>query len=134
MKNFLRLCLWLCLLPLASCEKDAGEGGMATIAGTVIIEDYNFDFTIYRGSYPAQDYDVYIIYGDDEFYSDKVETSYDGYFEFKYLREGKYTLFAYSKDKTLDYNVTSELIPIIREVNITSKREKVTVEDMIVIK
>jgi len=134
MKNLLQFWILLCLIPLVSCEKDAGEGGMATIAGTVIIEDYNFDFTIHRGSYPAQDYDVYIIYGDDEFYSDKVETSYDGYFEFKYLREGQYTLFAYSKDKALDYNVTSELRPIIREVNITSNRQKVIVEDLIVIK
>jgi hypothetical protein len=42
--------------------------------------------------------DVFIIYGDDISYSDKKECSYDGRFEFKYLRPGSYTLYVYSKD------------------------------------
>ncbi|TLX76919.1 hypothetical protein E9993_04345 [Labilibacter sediminis] len=118
----------------SACEKGPGEGGMATIAGKVIIEDYNFDFTILRSTYPAQEYDVYIIYGNDQFYNDKVETSYDGYFEFNYLREGDYRIFAYSKDKELDYNMTSKKIAIIRDVSITAKKQKVTVEDIVVAK
>ena len=107
---------------------------MATIRGKVIIEDYNFDFTILRSTYPAQEYDVYIIYGNDEYYNDKIETSFDGYFEFNYLREGDYRIFAYSKDKELDYNMTSERIAIIRDVSITSKKQKITVDDIIVAK
>lgn len=122
------------LFALNACEKDEGEGGLSTICGNVYIEDYNFDFTIYRGSYPAQKYDVFIIYGDDKYFGDKIETSYDGYFEFNYLREGDYTIFAYSKDKELDYNVTSELIPVMREVSITSRKQKVTVDTLFVVK
>lgn len=122
------------LLALFACEKGPGEGGMATIGGKVIIEDYNFDFTILRDTYPAQEYEVYLIYGDDDFYGDRVRTSYDGYFEFSYLREGDYTIFVYSKDKTLDYNTTSQMIPVIREVSITSKKQKLIVEDMHVAK
>ncbi|MCW3804179.1 hypothetical protein [Plebeiibacterium marinum] len=134
MRNTLTLLAYILLISLYSCEKEAGEGGMATIRGKVIIEDYNFDFTILRDTYPAQAYDVYIIYGKDEFYSDKIETSYDGYYEFNYLREGDYKIFAYSKDKTLDYNETSERIAIIKEVSITSKKQTVQVEDIIVAK
>lgn len=126
--------LLVILVVVSSCEQGEGEGGMATICGNVIIEDYNFDFTILRDTYPAQEYDVYIIYGDDDFYGDRIKTSYDGYFEFPYLREGDYTLFVYSKDKTLDYNITSKMIPVIRNVSITSKKQKVNVEDMVVVK
>ncbi|MBK3519435.1 hypothetical protein [Carboxylicivirga marina] len=122
------------IILMMGCEKGPGEGGQATIGGTVIIEDYNFDFSILRDTYPAQEYEVYLIYGDDDFYGDRVRTSYDGYFEFTYLREGDYTIFVYSKDKTLDYNTTSERIPIIREVSITSKKQKLIVDDMIVVK
>jgi len=122
------------LLLLISCEKGAGEGGMASIGGHVIIEDYNFDFTILRDTYPAQEYDVYIIYGEDDYYGDRIKTSYDGYFEFNYLREGEYTIFVYSKDKTLDYNTTSRMIPVVRNVNITSGKQKVIVDDMVVAK
>ena len=52
-----------------------------------------------QGEYNAPDYDVFIIYGDDNNISDDdVKTSYDGSFEFKNLREGNYKVFAYSED------------------------------------
>jgi len=126
--------LLLLAVLFSSCEKGAGEGGSAKIGGKVIIEDYNFDFTILRSTYPAQDYDVYIIYGNEPYYGDKVATSHDGYFEFSYLREGDYTIFAYSKDKSFDYNNTSELVAIKREVSISSKKQEVIVENIIVVK
>lgn len=119
---------------LTGCEKGPGEGGMAKIGGKVIIEDYNFDFSILRDTYPAQDYDVYIIYGDAPYYGDKIKTSYDGYFEFPYLREGEYTVFVYSKDKTLDYNMTSKLITVQQTVSITSKKQEIVLDDLIVVK
>ncbi len=126
--------IFLLALSLLACEKEPGEGGMAKIGGKVIIEDYNFDFSILRDTYPAQDYDVYIIYGDDPYYGDKIKTSYDGYFEFDYLREGDYTIFVYSKDKTLDYNVTSKMLIVERQVSISSKKQEIIVEDLIVAK
>ncbi|MCU4175637.1 hypothetical protein [Carboxylicivirga sp. N1Y90] len=133
-KRYLNLLIIFITLFVSSCEKGPGEGGSAKIGGKVIIEDYNFDFTILRDTYPAQDYDVYIIYGDEPYYGDKVATSYDGYFEFSYLREGSYTIFAYSKDKSFDYNTTSELVAIKREVTISSKKQEVIVDDIVVIK
>jgi len=126
--------LLIAIIALISCEKGPGEGGEAKITGTVIMEDWNVDFTFRRDSFPAQAYDVYIIYGDDPYFGDKIETNYDGYFEFNYLREGDYTIYTYSKDKTLDYNMTSKLTTVMREVSITEKDQVVTVEDMVVIK
>ena len=45
----------------------------------------------------AADYDVFIVYGDELGYSDKTETDYNGDFKFSFLREGDYTVYAYSK-------------------------------------
>ncbi|MBK3519156.1 hypothetical protein [Carboxylicivirga marina] len=122
------------VLIFSSCEKVEGPGGMAKITGKVIIEDYNSDFTVLRDVYPAQAYDVYLIYGNDSFYGDRIKTSYDGYFEFDFLREGDYTVFVYSKDKSFDYNSTSEKIPVFRNVKILSKRQVLEVNDLIVVK
>ncbi len=132
MKNILILTILITLF--SACEKGPGEGGMAKIGGKIIIQDYNFDFSILRDTYPAQDYDVYIIYGDEPYYGDKVKTSYDGYFEFPYLREGDYTVFVYSKDKTLDYNMTSKLITVEKKVSIISKKQDLIIEDLYVVK
>nr|WP_321408780.1 hypothetical protein [uncultured Carboxylicivirga sp.] len=123
----------LLMISLIACEKGAGEGGTSKICGKVIVEEYNIDFTYLRATYPAQAYDVYIIYGDEPYFGDKIETNYDGYFEFNYLREGDYTIYVYSKDKTLDYNMTSELTIVERQVSITEKDQEIIVEDMVVV-
>ena len=123
------------IIALGACEKDAGIGGTSTITGKVIIREYNRDFTIQKTpDYPGAKEDVYIIYGGDAVYGDKFETNYDGTYEFNYLREGSYTVYAYSKDSTKNYDLTSELIPVIREVEISGKNQTVEVPDIIVLK
>ena len=124
--------LFIIVLLFSACEKGPGEGGTSTIKGKVIVREYNGDFTILRDVYPGAKEDVYIIYGDDEVYGDKFETSYDGTYEFDYLTEGNYTVFAYSKDTT--NRITSEKIAIIREVEITDKNQVVEVPDIIIAK
>lgn len=111
-----------------SCSKDAGEGGNSTIYGKIIAHNYNAEFTYLKGIYPAADEDVYIIYGDDYSYSERVRTSYEGVYEFKYLRPGDYTIYAYSKDSTL--TMASEIYAVIRNVKIDDKRQTVEVEEM----
>jgi hypothetical protein len=117
------------LLITASCEKDPGEGGNASIYGKVTVRDYNSDFTYLKEEYPGRDVDVFIIYGDDKSVSDRVRTSYDGVFEFKYLRKGTYTIFAYSKDSTL---MTNSVVPVIEEVTIEDNKSEVEAPDIII--
>lgn len=82
---------------LLSCSKPEGEGGSSKITGKIVLDNYN-NSGVFVSSYPAQDYEVYIIYGDDDnVVDDRVRTSYDGTFEFNYLREGTYSIFAYSQ-------------------------------------
>jgi len=120
----------VCLLTI-SCEKEEGVGGTSTITGKVKVREYNGNFTYLIGEYYAGDEDVYIIYGDDAVYGDKFTTNYDGTYRFDYLREGTYTIFAYSKDSAA-YPLDKKTA-VIREVTITGKNQEVEVEDIIVL-
>jgi len=111
-----------------SCKKEAGEGGMASITGKLIVEDYDNTFTILRSVYPAKGEMVFIVYGNDKGVSDNTRTSYDGTFEFKYLRKGSYKVFAVSKD-TSD-RISNKTIEVLREVQITEKSKTYTLEDL----
>jgi hypothetical protein len=100
MKNWIILISLLFIL--SACTKTEGTGGAATVKGTVIVEDYN-SFGTLLSTYPAQDQKVFIIYGaDDNIVEDDVSTSYDGTFEFEFLRKGTYTAFVYSDCRTCD--------------------------------
>lgn len=124
--------IFLALVAIAfvSCEKNAGKGGTSTIKGTITVWEYNKDFTVRYDEYAGQDIDVYIMYGDEEIYGDKFETDFEGKYEFNYLQEGKYTIYAYSKDTT-NY-ITNELTPVFREVEITGKDQTIEVPEIII--
>lgn len=117
---------------LFSCAKEAGEGGNSTIYGKLIAYNYNAEFTNLKGIFPASDEDVYIIYGNDRSYSQRVRSNYEGVYEFKYLRQGDYTVYVYSKDSTL--TLPSGLYAEIRKVKITKNRETVQVDDIKIFK
>jgi len=99
--------------------------------GKVLVRQYNASFTILQEEYYAQDEDVYIIYGDDITFGDRTRTCYDGTYEFKYLRPGTYTIYAYSKDSTFQ---TNSMIPVIREMTISKNHEVVEVPEIIILK
>jgi hypothetical protein len=117
---------------LYACEQEEGIGGTSTIKGKIYAIDYTSDFLTIIDEYYIPKEDVYIIYGDDEIYSDDFETHYDGSYRFKYLQPGKYTLFAYSKDTT---DIFSDVkIPAKVEVEIKEKGETVVAPDIVIIK
>ena len=111
-----------------SCKKPPGEGGNSSIKGMLWVEDWNSGFTIKNGEYAGYDQDVYIIYGDEVSYSDKTKANYNGEFEFKYLRKGKYTVYVYSKDKTLQSK--SGYISVVKEVEITAKKQTINIDQI----
>ena len=114
---------------VTSCAKEEGVGGLASIRGRIFVKEYNSTFTVLKDSYYAQDESVYIVYGDDVSYADKVNTNYDGWFEFQYLRPGKYKVYCYSKDSTLQ---TLAKIPIIEEVEITARKQSILLDEMVI--
>lgn len=123
-------CSFVFLLGIAmlSCEKPPGEGGNATVQGKVWAKYYNNSFTTFIGEGYAQDKEVYIIYGDDVTYGERVRTNFDGTFEFTYLRKGHYTVYTYSKDSTL--TSPSGDVPVLIEFDIADKDEILILPDI----
>lgn len=115
-----------------SCKKDEGIGGTSSIKGKVITREYNSNFTELQEQYYATDEDVFIIYGDEATYGDKVTTNYDGTYEFNYLREGDYRIYAYSEDSA--HYPTKHLIPVLVDVRISGKKETVEAKDIVILK
>jgi hypothetical protein len=117
-------------LAFASCKKQPGKGGSSSVRGKVWVEDWNAAFTVKNGEYAGADEDVYIIYGSDISYGDKTKASYNGEFEFKYLRKGNYKVYVYSKDKTLSSE--SGDTHVIKDVTITEDGQTVVLEDFLI--
>lgn len=113
-----------------SCEKAPGEGGNATITGSVWVRNYNSTFTSFLNEYAGMKEDVFIVYGDNVGYDDKVETDYRGYYRFNYLRPGKYTIYVFSEDSTL--TAPDGKIAIIKEVQITESNQVLVAPQIII--
>jgi hypothetical protein len=122
----------------SSCKKDPGEGGTSTIKGKVLVKHITgappIDTTYYGGNV-----DVYIIYGTDHSaYDDDYDTSFDGTYQFKYLQNGTYKIFAYSIDTT-GYSqgflyANRPKVPVFVTVEITDKNQTVEVPDIVIYK
>ena len=112
---------------LLGCTDIPGEGGNGVLKGRVELERR---VTIANPAgavvVPAQDVEVYLTYGDRVGPDDRVWTNYDGEFAFYWLRPGPYTLYVYSED-TLPLPDRPPLMTIVREVEITGRRETVDV-------
>jgi hypothetical protein len=76
-------------------------------------------------SYPIADQDVYIIYGaENTFYDDDIKTSYDGSFEFRYLRKGTYKIFVYEDCNSCP----SGKKEVLRQVEIKAKKQNLLMD------
>ena len=119
-------------ITILSCKKEAGEGGNSTITGKIWVRDYISNFTALNGEHAGSDLEVYIIYGNDATYGNRIKSGPDGVFEFKYLREGDYKLYVYSKDSTgtvgppyspSNPNLNAPKKAIYKNVSITKKKQ-----------
>jgi hypothetical protein len=130
-KSRIQFYLVLFMLPFlaGSCEKEPGPGGKSTLYGKVLVKDYNATFTVLQETYYAPEVWVYLVYGDDRDYGDRIQTGYDGTWEFKYLRPGNYKVYALSKDSTL---LTNAPVPVIREVVVPDKKQEIEVPDLVI--
>jgi hypothetical protein len=120
------------IISLASCDKPEGEGGNATIRGKVWAQKWNSTFTVLEAEYPAMDEDIYIIYGNSTSYGERIRTSYEGNYEFRYLREGSYRIYIYSKDSTLQSPAGK--IAVVKDIKITSDDQVIDVDQITIFK
>jgi hypothetical protein len=112
-----------------ACKKIEGKGGQATIRGILFSKSV---FNTNSISRPEIDEDVFIVYGNGSTQSDKVSTSGDGSFEFKFLQPGTYRLFAFGLDTSNPK--AANTIAYYKEVTINSRKEVVNVSNFIVYK
>lgn len=121
-------------LSLVACEKDPGTGGAGTISGTISKEVRvvltNPATALY--TVPAADLDVYIVYGEHVSPDDKVVTDYNGDFEFRNLRKGKYTVYAYSRDTTGQNPpvIDPTKMVVLKSVELTDNEDHAVVSDL----
>ncbi len=111
------------LSAFASCKKEPGLGGDASIRGQIWAKDYNTSFTTLIGEYPAEDEYVYIVFGDHDGFDKRIKTDYEGKFIFDYLYQGEYTIYSYSADSTLTQ--LDGTIPVIQNVKIESRKQDI---------
>lgn len=96
MTRFLMMLFVLALI-MPSCNKGPGEGGTGTVQGFVkLVHHPDDDYTLTSDTMAAAKTDVFIIYGDEAYFGNDVETGTNGMYQFEYLRPGDYTVFAYS--------------------------------------
>ncbi len=80
------------------------DDGSAKIYGVVRLINYRnssvYPFLEVKDTSFAQEQEVYLRYGDHEFYDERIRTDYNGYFEFRNLIPGDYEVFVYSEDVT----------------------------------
>ena len=123
------------LLAVVSCKKEAGDGGNSSIKGKITKElrvVLNNPGTAV-GTFPAADEDVYIIYGDHISPDDRVQTNYDGEYEFLYLRPGKYKVYAFSKDtNAVAVPWDEDHMTVLQELEITDGNQQVIANDMMI--
>lgn len=117
---------------LSGCQKTEGEGGSGSIKGVIYVKNYNTQQTSLINEYFGATEDVYIVYGDkDNTIDDKTEASFDGSFEFKNLRPGTYTIFAYSDSYDISTGATTD-VPV--KVTVEVKKKQTTELETIVVK
>ncbi|MBL4715859.1 MAG: hypothetical protein JKX95_04420 [Bacteroidia bacterium] len=125
MKSLNIIIVSIILVLASSCSKEPGEGGTSNITGNVYFNlyDHNDKFIEKQN---AVDEQVFITYGDHTIFDDDTDTHQDGQYQFKFLRNGDYKVFAYEDCDTCD----SGIKPVEIAVEITENKSTVSVSDI----
>lgn len=112
-KLLLALVAMMWLLP--SCNKGPGEGGTGTVQGYVkLVHHPDDDYTLTPDTMVAAKTDVFIVYGDENYFGNDAETDANGMYQFEYLRPGNYTVYAYSTLPSGEKVAVSETVDLAR--------------------
>jgi hypothetical protein len=106
------------------------DEGSATISGKVIVTNYK-NSSVYpnmqvKDVTPAQEVDVYLVYGNHAGYNERIRTGYDGTFTFRNCIKGKYKIYVYSED----IKGGTAQIPVIREIEVIDTEQVVNLDIM----
>jgi hypothetical protein len=133
MKRITAFLVILTVFVFVSCKKEAGDGGNSSIKGKITRElrVVLSNPATAVGMFPAADEDVFIIYGDHVSPDDRVQTNYNGEYEFLYLRPGKYTVYAFSADtNSVAVPWDEDHMTVLQELEITDGEQTIVASDM----
>ncbi|MFN0275267.1 MAG: hypothetical protein ACKVPJ_05955 [Chitinophagales bacterium] len=119
-KQKLFFALFTSAVSFSACELTPGEGGTSDITGKVYVKEVNGS-GIVTAEYFAPDEDVYILFDEDGIFDESTKTSYNGEYQFTFLRKGTYRIFAYSDLNSL----SNEKEAVTVEVEITENKQNV---------
>lgn len=108
------------LASFISCNNEEGVGGRSSVGGYVYKVLINDDLS--RDTFLARDERVHIYFGKTSNMADKTDTGFDGFFKFQFLREGTYTVCAFTD------LVSDEKIPIKQTISVTGKNKDFIVD------
>lgn len=119
----------LLLNTLYTYKKLDYNDGQASIKGKVQLINYkdgDLPDLVVKDITPAQEVDVYLVYNNESYFSERIKTMDDGTFEFRNLIKGSYKIFVYSEDvvngatndKVLSQTV--EITDIDQEIELTT--------------
>lgn len=102
------------------------DDGFAKVKGTIKSRNFTKNF-VYIDETSAQDYDVFLVYEDENSYS-RERTIYNGNFEFKNLILGSYKIYTYSDNKNNDV----ERLVVSKEFEITKRDTVIDLSTLLV--
>lgn len=127
-KNHLLLGLaLLSAISLAACKKEPGFGGLATVKGKVYVKDYDKSGYLKSEGYGG-DLRVTIGVAGEAAALDDQRTQYDGAYEFRFLRKGRYQVWVY---ENCDTCLMGQKV-VVQEVNITEKKQTIVLPDFVI--
>ncbi len=133
MKKYIFIAGMGIILLFTQCQKEAGDGGLATIKGSITKEFRSvLNNPLNAVQLPALDQEVYIVYGDHVSPDDKVVTDYNGEFSFSGLRKGDYTLYTYSQDTSATATAVLSNMAVVTKVKITERDQVKEIDPIIV--
>lgn len=105
------------------------DEGNSTIRGLVMLTNYKnssqWPNLVVKDVSPAQEQEVYLVYGNHMQFDDRIRTNDDGTFEFTNLIKGNYRIYVYSED----VSGGTEDIAVESNVTITAENEMITLEN-----
>ena len=114
------------ILVINSCQKQPGDGGLATIHGKVYSYQFDKYYQVIDSGYHANT-TVYLSYGNHTWEDQTTKSSYTGEYAFPYLHTGDYTIWVLNKCDSCNLNQSYDIV----HVTIDKPRETVEVRDLI---
>lgn len=104
------------------------DDGTSIIKGVIMVKYYNSDFTVLHEVAPAQNEDVFLVYGNRPYNEDRIRTMYNGSFAFPHLIKDEFKVYVLSD------TLTNKKVTRSKTVFINSDNKTITLDTIYISK